>query len=167
MSYARKSVVVRAHLLAPAVLLIGLAACSGKDETAAPATDAKPAAAAPAATAPAAEPAVSSKVQAMGSEELREAASQALRDNRMYAPAGDNAIEYYLALRDKTPDDASVKSALTDLLPYTRSTLEELRQVMDDVTARTGLARFCVLGLSSGALVAMASAGLARRPDRA
>lgn len=125
MSYARKSVVVRARLLAPAVLLIGLAACSGKDETAAPATDAKPAAAAPAATAPAAEPAVSSKVQAMGSEELREAASQALRDNRMYAPAGDNAIEYYLALRDKTPDDASVKSALTDLLPYTLIAAEQ------------------------------------------
>ena len=38
----------------------------------------------------------------MGTEQLRESASQALRENRMYAPAGDNAIEYYLALRDKT-----------------------------------------------------------------
>ena len=47
----------------------------------------------------------------------------------------------------------------TDLLPYTRSTLEELGDVMDDLTARTGLARFCIIGLSSGALVAMASAG--------
>jgi pimeloyl-ACP methyl ester carboxylesterase len=46
----------------------------------------------------------------------------------------------------------------TDLLPYTRSTLEELREAMDAVTERTGLARFCVAGLSSGALVAMASA---------
>lgn len=45
-----------------------------------------------------------------------------------------------------------------DLLPYTRSTLEELREAMDAVTERTGLARFCVAGLSSGALVAMASA---------
>ncbi len=42
------------------------------------------------------------------------------------APAGDNAIEYYLALRDKTPDDASVKSALTDLLPYTLIAAEHL-----------------------------------------
>ncbi|WP_349986659.1 energy transducer TonB [Stenotrophomonas sp. WHRI 8082] len=124
MSYVSKSVVVRARLLAPAFLLMGLAACSGKDETAAPAADAaKPAAATP--TAPVAPPAVSSKVQAMGSEELRESASQALRENRMYAPAGDNAIEYYLALRDKTPDDASVKSALTDLLPYTLIAAEQ------------------------------------------
>ncbi len=61
----------------------------------------------------------------MGTEQLRESASQALRENRMYAPAGDNAIEYYLALRDKTPDDASVKSALTDLLPYTLIAAEQ------------------------------------------
>lgn len=125
MSYARKSAVDRVRLLAPAVLLFGLAACSGKEEAAAPAADAsKPTAAAPA-TPPAAAPAVSSKVQAMGSEALRDSASQALRENRMYAPAGDNAIEYYLALRDKTPDDASVKSALTDLLPYTLIAAEQ------------------------------------------
>ena len=65
------------------------------------------------------------QVQSMGTEQLRESASQALRENRMYAPAGDNAIEYYLALRDKTPDDASVKSALTDLLPYTLIAAEQ------------------------------------------
>ena len=47
----------------------------------------------------------------------------------------------------------------TDQLPYIRSTLEELREVMDDVTTRTGHTRFCVIGLSSGALVAMAGAG--------
>ena len=109
-----------ARLFAPMILLVALAACSGKDETA-PATPAAPVAptAAPAA------PAVSAKVQSMGTEELRELASKALRENRMYAPAGDNAIEYYLALRDKTPDDASVKSALTDLLPYTLIAAEQ------------------------------------------
>jgi protein TonB len=109
-----------ARLFAPMILLIALSACSGKDDTA-PATPAAPAAptAAPAA------PAVSAKVQSLGTEELRELASKALRENRMYAPAGDNAIEYYLALRDKTPDDASVKSALTDLLPYTLIAAEQ------------------------------------------
>lgn len=109
-----------ARLFAPMILLVALSACSGKDETA-PATPAAPVAptAAPAA------PAVSAKVQSMGTEELRELASKALRENRMYAPAGDNAIEYYLALRDKTPDDASVKSALTDLLPYTLIAAEQ------------------------------------------
>lgn len=124
MSYARKSVVARMRVAAPAVLLLGLVACSGKEEASAPATEARPAAQT-AATPAAPTPAVSSKVQAMGSEQLRESAGQALRENRMYAPAGDNAMEYYLALRDKTPDDASVKSALTDLLPYTLIAAEQ------------------------------------------
>ena len=103
----------------PVALVLALAACSGKEETPAPAPAGSPAAAAPAT------PVVAAKVQSMGTEQLRESASQALRENRMYAPAGDNAIEYYLALRDKTPDDASVKSALTDLLPYTLIAAEQ------------------------------------------
>ena len=110
-----------ARLLAPALLAIALAACSGKED-ATPADTATPAAS-PAA-APAA-PAVSAKVQSMGTDQLRDAASNALRENRMYAPAGDNAMEYYLALRDKLPDDASVKSALTDLQPYTLIAAEQ------------------------------------------
>ncbi|MEG0185825.1 MAG: energy transducer TonB [Stenotrophomonas sp.] len=106
----------------PVALALALAACSGKEET--PAAAAPGSAAATTAATPAA-PAVAAKVQSMGTEQLRESASQALRENRMYAPAGDNAIEYYLALRDKTPDDASVKSALTDLLPYTLIAAEQ------------------------------------------
>ncbi|OFS93364.1 energy transducer TonB, partial [Stenotrophomonas sp. HMSC10F06] len=109
-----------ARLFAPMILLVALSACSGQDDTA----PAAPAAPATPTAAPAA-PAVSAKVQSLGTEELRELASKALRENRMYAPAGDNAIEYYLALRDKTPDDASVKSALTDLLPYTLIAAEQ------------------------------------------
>jgi protein TonB len=115
--------IAKARLLAPLTLLVALAACSGKDEPA-PATPAAGAAATATPAAPAA-PAVSAKVQSMGTDQLRDLASQALRENRMYAPAGDNAIEYYLALRDKTPDDASVKSALTDLLPYTLIAAEQ------------------------------------------
>lgn len=108
------------RLLAPVVLLSTLVACSGKDETAAPAAaPATPAAAAPAA------PAVAEKVQAMDTQQLRDLASAALRENRMYAPAGDNAMEYYLALRDKLPNDASIKSALTDLQPYTLIAAEQ------------------------------------------
>ncbi len=109
----------KARLWVPLTLAVALAACSGKDEPAAPAAGTATAPAAAPAAAPAPAPAVSATVQSMGTEELRDSASKALRENRMYAPAGDNAIEYYLALRDKTPDDASVKSALTDLLPYT------------------------------------------------
>lgn len=101
------------------VLALGcaLAAC-GKKEDAAPAADAP---AAPAATAPAvtAQTAVSAKVSALSVEQLREAARKAYVENRLYAPAEDNAVEYYLALREKAPADAVASSALTDLLPMT------------------------------------------------
>ena len=66
----------------------------------------------------AAQPAVANQVNAMTADELRDAAGKALREQRLYAPGGDNAMEYYLALRDKQPNDPAVSSALTDLQPY-------------------------------------------------
>ncbi|MBO9880764.1 energy transducer TonB [Xanthomonas sp. D-109] len=110
----------KARRVAPVLLLAALAACSKQDEGAPP--TAAPATAAANAPAP---PPVSAKVQSMGTEQLHDSASQALRENRMYAPAGNNAVEYYLALRDKQPDDAGVKSALTDLMPYTLIAAEQ------------------------------------------
>ena len=97
-------------------LLVALAACSKDEQAGTEATTASPAAA-PVAAPPA--PAVSAQVQAMGAEDLRAAAAKALGENRIYAPGGDNAVEYYLGLRDKLPNDAAVTSALTDLMPYT------------------------------------------------
>lgn len=113
----------KSRLAACLLLALLLGACSKKEDAvpAAASQDSTPAAApAPAAAAPAAPPAptVAASVQAMSADQLRQAATQALRENRMYAPAGDNAMEYYLALRDKLPDDPSVNSALTDLMPY-------------------------------------------------
>lgn len=49
---------------------------------------------------------------------LRAAASRALSEQRFYAPAGDNAIEHYLALRALVPGDRNVETALLELLPY-------------------------------------------------
>ncbi len=109
-----------------AFALLGLlAACSPKQpETATGEAASTPTAAqtsstpaAPDATRPAAE--ASTQVKAMSADDLREAARKALSANRIYAPGGDNAVEYYLALRDKQPDDAATASALTDLMPYT------------------------------------------------
>ena len=94
----------------------GLVACK-KNDAGAAAPDAGSPAAAAAAAPP--QPAVSSAVSAMSPDKLREAAQKALGDQRLYAPSGDNAMEYYLALRDKTPGDATVTAALTDLEPYT------------------------------------------------
>jgi len=97
------------------VLSLGLAAC-GKDESA-PVSAAADAGIAAPAVAP--EAAVSARVAAMSADELREAARLAYAENRLYAPAENNAVEYYLALRDKAPGDAAVSSALIDLLPMT------------------------------------------------
>ncbi len=103
-------------------LMVALAACS-KDEQAGTEAATTTPAAAPAAAPPA--PAVSAQVQAMSAEQLREAATKALGENRIYAPGGDNAMEYYLALRDKLPSDPAVASALTDLMPYTLIATEQ------------------------------------------
>jgi len=102
-----------------AVLALGfvLAACGKKEEAAAP-TDAAPAPAT-GAPAPTAQTAVSAKVSSLTVDQLREAARKAYVENRLYAPAEDNAVEYYLALREKAPADAVASSALTDLLPMT------------------------------------------------
>lgn len=56
---------------------------------------------------------------ALSLEDLKKNGSQAMREQRLYAPAGDNAMEYYLTLRRKSAKpDASVESALSELMPY-------------------------------------------------
>jgi periplasmic protein TonB len=104
------------------VLAVGLvlAAC-GKEQPAETATTATETAA----PAPTPATAVSAKVSALTVDQLREAASKAYAENRLYAPAEDNAVEYYLALRDKAPGDAAASSALTDLLPMTVIAIEQ------------------------------------------
>ncbi len=103
---------------------LGLAACS-KDEpapaegqqAAAPAQPAGPSAEEVAAQEAA--QAAQAALAALSPDELRSRGSQALREQRLYAPAGDNAMEYYLALREKSDKpDASAESALIDLMPY-------------------------------------------------
>lgn len=55
---------------------------------------------------------------ALDNSDLRKRAAQALHENNMYAPAGRNAVEYYLAMRDKAPGQPEARSALVDLQPY-------------------------------------------------
>lgn len=56
---------------------------------------------------------------------LRERARQAMQASRMFAPAGDNALEHYLALRARAPGDASVDAALVDLQPQLVIAIEQ------------------------------------------
>lgn len=105
--------------LAPLALAVAVAcaftACKKEaaEEAAAPGTVQQ------AAPAPTPASVVSAEVAAMNPDQLRSEASKAYAENRLYAPAGSNAMEYYLALRDKQPGDASASSALIDLLPMT------------------------------------------------
>jgi protein TonB len=114
---------------------LGLAACSGKPA---------PTAAAPAATAAAAaEQAANQAAQqqaaalaALSADELKTRGRQALREQRIYSPAGNNAMEYYIALRKKSEKpDASAESALMDLQPYAVIAAEQALTRQDFVEA--------------------------------
>ena len=125
--------VTRKHLYVLAALGMALAACNKEPAPDAAGTAAAATAAAAVAPPP---PAVSEAVQAMSADQLRDAASTALREQRLYAPAGNNAMEYYLALRDKAPSDPAVASALTDLMPYALIATEQSIQREDFVEAQ-------------------------------
>lgn len=49
---------------------------------------------------------------------LRARAERAMREGRMYAPAGDSAIEHWLAARDRAPGDATLQVAIIEMQPY-------------------------------------------------
>ncbi|KAF1721573.1 TonB family protein [Pseudoxanthomonas wuyuanensis] len=59
-------------------------------------------------------------------DQLRQRAQQAMRDNRLYAPDGDNAIEYFLAARERQPDDTRTHAALIELQPYLLIATEQM-----------------------------------------
>jgi protein TonB len=100
------------------VLAAGLVAC-GKDNAPAATTAAPATAAAPTAAAQAAAAQQAAALAAMSEDELKKRGSDALREQRLYAPAGNNAMEYYIALRKKSAKpNASAESALIDLQPY-------------------------------------------------
>jgi protein TonB len=101
--------VVRFALSAP--LALALVACGG---------EAPPPSSAPSAPAveEAAVAAPTPNAEGLDTAALRERASASLAANRLYVPEGDNAVEDYLALREREPGDAAVDSALIDLAPY-------------------------------------------------
>jgi protein TonB len=134
-------------------LLCTIAACK-QEQAPAPAAPATPAAAAT--TAPPAT-AVSAEVAALDADALREKARTAYAESRLYAPAGDNAMEYYLALRDKSPSDAAVSSALTDLMPMAVIATEQSRDRDDFTEAQRLLALIRKADAQHPALARLAS----------
>ncbi|MBP6596367.1 MAG: energy transducer TonB [Arenimonas sp.] len=94
------------HRQSAAALALLLSCLAGCSEPGAPA--------AASATAAAQAPSVAAAAPA----ERRALAERALSAQRIYAPAGDSAIEHFLQLREDGGADASVETALLELLPY-------------------------------------------------
>jgi len=117
-----------------AVFCLALAAC-GNEQAEAPQLAKQDATAI--AKAQAAEKAKAA-IAALSRGEINKLASTAFREQRLYAPAGDNALEYYLALREKLDvPDPLVESALMDLAPYTVIAAEQAITRLDfDEAAR-------------------------------
>ena len=56
---------------------------------------------------------------------LRQRAERAMREQRLFVPAGDNALEYYLAVQRQDPGDAGVRAGLVDLQPLLIIAIEQ------------------------------------------
>src|SRR6185312_7738919 len=58
-------------------------------------------------------------------DQLYREARKAMNENRMAAPAGNNALEYYLKIIAKQPDDSGAKDALRELFPFATGAAED------------------------------------------
>jgi protein TonB len=58
-------------------------------------------------------------------DQLYREARKAMSDNRMAAPAGNNALEFYLKILAKQPDDSGAKDALRELFPFATGAAED------------------------------------------
>ncbi|KPN16957.1 hypothetical protein AO715_02395 [Xanthomonas sp. Mitacek01] len=127
-----------ARLAAALGLACVLAACGRSDEAEAPAAAETPGAVTAQASQQAAarQQAADDAIAGLSVDELRAAASAAYQESRLYAPAGENAMEYYLALREKQAGDAAASSALIDLLPMSVIATEQSRDRGDYAEAR-------------------------------
>ena len=136
-----KPIKIMKHVLPSALLIslaLGLSACKkeAEPEATAAVTDNTAQAEAQIAQAAQAAQAAEAAMAALPVDELRKRASTAFREQRLYAPAGDNAMEYYLALRKKSEKpDANAESALMDLMPYTVIAAEQAIGRFDFVEA--------------------------------
>jgi len=58
-------------------------------------------------------------------DQLYGEARKAMADNRMVAPPGNNALEFYLRILDKQPDNSNAKDALRELFPFATAGVED------------------------------------------
>jgi periplasmic protein TonB len=110
-------VILVALLAAAAWWFMGRQAGPASPTTTLPTTSVAPDASAPAeAVAPTADLSV---------DQLYQAARAAMSANRMVAPAGNNALEFYLAILERQPEDTNATDALRELFPFATGSAEE------------------------------------------
>jgi protein TonB len=83
-----------------------------------------PAAGAPAAAAPGAAAEAPPVVPDLTPEQLLKEAGAAFREQRFVAPPGNNALEYYLKLLEKQPNNQTAKDALREMFPFATGAVE-------------------------------------------
>ncbi len=116
-------------LIAIAVVIVLLAAGAwwfmGRSRPAStPAAQTPAAASAPAAVA-AADVNAPAVEEQLSIDQLYKEARIATKENRSFAPAGKNALEYYLAIIARQPDDTDARDALLELFPFATGNAEE------------------------------------------
>lgn len=123
-------------VVAVAALAALMAGCSSSDKPAQqPPKPAEQAAAVPAApvegaavdpgTDAAGQPEASKAADNLSVSELYKQARAAMSDNRIVAPAGSNALEYYLRILGQQPGDNNATDALRELFPFATGAVED------------------------------------------
>ena len=139
---AMNRVRVQTTKVLPVMLMLaavaGLSGCGGDEPAPAPTTT--PAGTAPVAAQPA-EPATSAPAAPQSVTELLEAASTAMREQRLIQPAGNNAIEYYLKVLDAEPENRHAQLAILELMPLAQGVAERMIDTnnLDEAQAAVGL----------------------------
>ncbi len=106
------------------IAMLGVGACGGGgQQEAAGAQPAQPAAQVPAGGAPAAPDAAPAPAE-LPVPELLKNASLAVNEERLATPAGNNAVEYYLAVLAQEPNNVQATQALVDIFPLVASIAE-------------------------------------------
>jgi len=126
--HAIRGAAVPSRLIAIVVVLIVLAAGAWWFFGRAPGTAVLPGittapTTAPTATSPTAPAAAVS--DELTTDQLYREARKAMSENRMAAPAGNNALEFYLKILAKQPDDSGAKDALRELFPFATGSAED------------------------------------------
>lgn len=65
-------------------------------------------------------------VAAMSNSELLAEASKAIKEQRLLAPKGNNAFEFYLKVLDREPNNQVAKDALREIFPFAANAAEQV-----------------------------------------